>query len=218
MGKDVSDVIGTALGNAARDAVGGLNKGRKRGGSGGSLSGAKGIAAGGAAGLGLMALAPLAKHGVSKLAGTAESGVEKIKDASVGKLKDAGESAIEDAKGKVKGDLMDAIPGSGLFSSLGGGDDDDDENGDGTREGKNSAPGAGKGRRMPVQQDMDIGVPIATVYNQWTQFEEWPNFMHRLVSASQEDEAHVSFKAKIWGKTKEFKAEIVEQRPEERIE
>jgi uncharacterized membrane protein len=218
MGKDVSDVIGTALGNAARDAVGGLHRGGKR--SGGSLSGAKGIAAGGAAGLGLMALAPLAKHGVSKLAGTAESGVEKIKDASVGKLKDAGEGVIDDAKGKVKGDILDAIPGAGLFSSLGGGGDDDDDEGDddGGRQGKNSAPGAGKGRRMPVQQDMDIGVPIATVYNQWTQFEEWPKFMHRLVSASQEDESHVSFKAKIWGKTKEFKAEITEQRPEERIE
>ena len=216
MGKDVSDVIGNALGNAARDAVGGLHKGRK---SGGSLSGAKGIAAGGAAGLGLMALAPLAKSGVSKLAGAAEGGVEKVKDASVGKLKEAGEGAIDDAKGKIKGDMMDAIPGAGLFSSLGGGgDDDDDEGDDGGRSGKNSAPGAGKGRRMPVQQDMDIGVPIATVYNQWTQFEEWPQFMHRVVSASQEDESHVSFKAKIWGKTKEFKAEITEQRPEERIE
>jgi uncharacterized membrane protein len=215
MGKDVSDVIGTALGNAAREAVGGISKGRKR--SGGSLSGAKGIAAGGAAGLGLMALAPLAKQGVSKLAGTAGDGVEKVKDASVGKLKDAGESAIDDAKGKVKGDIKDAIPGAGLFSSLGGGgDEDDDEGGDGG--GKNSSPGAGKGRRMPVQQDMDIGAPISTVYNQWTQFEEWPKFMHRVQSASQEDDAHVAFKAKIWGKSKEFKAEIVEQRPEERIE
>ena len=211
MGKDVSDLIGTALGNAARDAVGGLSKGRK---SGNSLSGAKGIAAGGAAGLGLMALAPLAKQGVSKLAGTAEGGVDKLKDASVGKLKEAGSDAIDDAKGKLKGDIMDSIPGSGLFS--GGDDDDDSDDDDGG--GKNSAPGAGKGRRMPVQQDMDIGVPIATVYNQWTQFEEWPQFMHRVKSASQEDESHVAFKAKIWGKTKEFKAEIVEQRPEERIE
>jgi uncharacterized membrane protein len=211
MGKDVSDLIGTALGNAARDAVGGLSKGRK---SGNSLSGAKGIAAGGAAGLGLMALAPLAKQGVSKLAGTAEGGVDKIKEASVGKLKEAGSDAIDDAKGKLKGDIMDSIPGAGLFS--GGDDDDDSDDDDGG--GKNSAPGAGKGRRMPVQQDMDIGVPLATVYNQWTQFEEWPQFMHRVKSASQEDESHVAFKAKIWGKTKEFKAEIVEQRPEERIE
>ena len=60
-------------------------------------------------------------------------------------------------------------------------------------------------------------VPIQTVYNQWTQFEEWPNFMHRLDRVSQEDETHVSFKAKIWGISREFKAEIVDQRPDERI-
>jgi len=41
--------------------------------------------------------------------------------------------------------------------------------------------------------------------------------MHRLENVSQEDETHVSFKVKIWGKSKEFKAEIVEQRPDERI-
>ena len=41
--------------------------------------------------------------------------------------------------------------------------------------------------------------------------------MHRLQSVSQEDESHVSFKTKIWGISKEFKAEIVEQRPDERI-
>jgi hypothetical protein len=55
------------------------------------------------------------------------------------------------------------------------------------------------------------------VYNQYTQFEEWPKFMHRLQSVSQEDESHVSFKTKIWGFSREFNAEIVEQRPDERI-
>jgi hypothetical protein len=70
---------------------------------------------------------------------------------------------------------------------------------------------------MPVQQDIDIGVPLKTVYNEWTQFEKWPEFMHRLENVSQEDESHISFKIKIWGKSKEFKAEIVEQRPDERI-
>jgi carbon monoxide dehydrogenase subunit G len=70
---------------------------------------------------------------------------------------------------------------------------------------------------MPVQQAVDIGVPLQTVYNQFTQFEEWPKFMHRVQQVSQEDESHVAFKAKIWGKSKEFKAEIDEQRPDERI-
>jgi len=83
--------------------------------------------------------------------------------------------------------------------------------------GKNLGDGVGKGRRMPVQQSVDVGVPVATVYNQFTQFEEWPKFMHRVTSVSQEDDTHVAFKAKIWGVSREFHAEIDEQRPDERI-
>jgi uncharacterized membrane protein len=136
--------------------------------------------------------------------------VDKVKDAGSGKLEDAGDKLKEEVGGKVK----ESIPGAGLLSKLGGGSDDDDESGSGS----SGAPGVGKGRRMPVQQDIDIGAPLSTVYNEWTQFENWPEFMHRVTSASQEDETHVAFKAKIWGKTKEFKAEINEQRPDERIE
>jgi uncharacterized membrane protein len=77
--------------------------------------------------------------------------------------------------------------------------------------------GVGKGRRMPVQQSVDIAAPIETVYNQWTQFEEWPTFMHRVTRVTQEDDCTVSFATKIWAKTKEFTANIETQRPNERI-
>jgi uncharacterized membrane protein len=90
----------------------------------------------------------------------------------------------------------------------GGGDDGGKETG---------SAAIGNGRRMPIQQAVDVAVPISTAYNQWTQFEEWPNFMHRLDRVSQEDETHVAFKTKIWGISKEFTAEIVDQRPGERI-
>jgi hypothetical protein len=70
---------------------------------------------------------------------------------------------------------------------------------------------------MPVQQSVDIGAPIETVYNQWTQFEEWPTFMHRVTRVTQEDECTISFATKIWGKTKEFTAKIETQHPDERI-
>jgi uncharacterized membrane protein len=82
---------------------------------------------------------------------------------------------------------------------------------------KGGTPGVGKGRRMPVQQSVDIGAPIETVYNQWTQFEDWPSFMHRVTRVTQEDDCTVSFATKIWGKTKEFTANIETQRPNERI-
>jgi hypothetical protein len=70
---------------------------------------------------------------------------------------------------------------------------------------------------MPIQQSIDIALPLETVYNQWTQFEEWPKFMHRVRRASQEDPCKVTFAVKIWGKTKEFTAEIETQRPDDRI-
>jgi uncharacterized membrane protein len=70
---------------------------------------------------------------------------------------------------------------------------------------------------MPVQQSVDVAVPLETAYNQWTQFEDWPEFMHRVTRVSQEDDCTLSFATKIWGKTKEFKADIETQRPDERI-
>jgi uncharacterized membrane protein len=203
MGKDVSDLIGSALGHAARDLVKNASGSAKER-SGKGIPGSAGVAAGAAAGAALIALAPKAKQGVEK----AISGVQS-----------AGEEKLKGAGDTVKDQVVDSIPGSGLFSKSG----DDDEgglssNGGGEgRGGGGTTPGVGKGRRMPIQQDIDIGVPIETVNNQWTQFEDWPKFMHRVQQVSQEDETHVSFKTKIWGKTKEFKAEIVDQRPDERI-
>jgi uncharacterized membrane protein len=211
MAKDVSDVIGAAIGNAAREAVEGLSSNRKKTGRG--ISGGKALAAATAAGAGLAALAPIAGRGASKLASGLEHPVEKVKDAGSDKLKGAGDRLKDEVSGKVKDEVKDSIPGASLFSKLGGSDEDDESD-----SGSKGAPGVGKGRRMPVQQDIDIGVPLSVVYNEFTQFENWPEFMHRVTSASQEDETHIAFKAKIWGKTKEFKAEIVEQRPDERIE
>jgi hypothetical protein len=71
---------------------------------------------------------------------------------------------------------------------------------------------------MPVQQAIDVAVPLETAYNQWTQFEDWPNFMHRVTRVTQEDDdCSVSFATKIWGRTREFVADIETQRPDERI-
>ena len=81
-----------------------------------------------------------------------------------------------------------------------------------------AAPGYGSGRRMPIQQSIDVAVPIKRAYNYWTSFEDWPEFMHRIESAEEVDDTTVSFQAKIWGINKRFEAEVVEQHPEERIE
>src|SRR3954452_24457713 len=202
MAKDLGDAIGTALGQAAREAVQTVSSnGRRR--SSNPLAGPAGVAAG----AGLVALAPLATKGATKLVrGLASDGAGPVKKAGEklgGTVKDAVGDTIDKAGG-AGGMAKEA--GKGLLPGGGGG-----------RGKSKGQPGVGKGRRMPIQQDIDIGVPLKQVYNQWTQFEEWPEFMHRLENVSQDDETHLSFKTKIWGISKEFKAEIVEQRPDERI-
>ena len=206
MAKDLGDVIGTALGRAARDAADTIATNARKSSTNGSLTGAKGFAVG----AGLAALAPLAAKGAGKLASGAKDTVGKgVKD-TVGKGVKAGVEKTADKAGGptgiAKNVAKSAIPGVGSGDGKGGGKGQ-----------KNDMPGVGKGRRMPIQQSADIGAPLSTVYNQYTQFEEWPKFMHRLQSVSQEDESNVSFKTKIWGFTREFQAEIVEQRPDERI-
>jgi uncharacterized membrane protein len=196
MAKDLGDAIGTALGRAAREAAQNVGSTARKQSKNGSLSGVKGFAAG----AGLAALVPLAAKGAGKLA-------KGTKD-TVGKGVKAGVDKTVDKAGGAGGVAKEA--GKSMIPGLGSG-------GGGKGGKKNDMPGVGKGRRMPIQQAIDVAVPISTAYNQWTQFEDWPKFMHRLDRVSQEDESHVSFKTKIWGISKEFKAEIVDQRPDERI-
>ena len=68
-----------------------------------------------------------------------------------------------------------------------------------------------------IEKTIDVSCPIRMVYNQWTQFEEFPRFMAGVKEVRQLDDTHVHWHAEIWGKDKEWDAEITEQVPDERI-
>jgi uncharacterized membrane protein len=68
-----------------------------------------------------------------------------------------------------------------------------------------------------IEQSIEVDVPVRTAYNQWTQFEEFPRFMEGVESVRQLDDKRLHWRANIGGKTKEWDAEITEQRPDERI-
>ena len=68
-----------------------------------------------------------------------------------------------------------------------------------------------------VESIIDVECPVRTVYNQWTQFEEFPRFMAGVTEVRQLDDTHVHWTADIWGKQKEWDAEITEQEPDKRI-
>lgn len=178
---------------------------------GGGLSGMKGVVAG----AGAAAVLPVALRAAAKRLGIEGPGDLLSGDGLQGLTSNLGERVGSGIGDKVTQKVDEAGGPSGILKDAlpfgGGGDDNGDQ-------GKGGAPGVGKGRRMPVQQSVDIGLPVETVYNQWTQFDLWPNFMHRVTRVSQEDPCTVSFETKIWGKSKEFTAKIKTQRPDERIQ
>ncbi|POX48092.1 cyclase [Streptomyces sp. Ru71] len=68
-----------------------------------------------------------------------------------------------------------------------------------------------------VKETVEVGVPIHTAYNQWTQFEEFPNFMEGVEEVRQIDDRHNHWTMKVGGVRREFDTEIVDQLPDERI-
>jgi uncharacterized membrane protein len=68
-----------------------------------------------------------------------------------------------------------------------------------------------------VESSIDVNVDLTTTYNQWTQFESFPQFMENVRSVIQLDDRRLHWVAEIAGKTKEWDAEIVEQIPDQRI-
>ena len=68
-----------------------------------------------------------------------------------------------------------------------------------------------------VVETVDVEVPARTAYNQWTQFEEFPRFMEGVKKVRQVDETHLEWTAEVAGRTKEWRAEITEQLPDERV-
>ena len=68
-----------------------------------------------------------------------------------------------------------------------------------------------------IEESIDVDVPIRTVYNQWTQFEEFPRFMNGVQEVRQLDDRRLHWRAEVGGVDKEWNAEITEQLPDQRI-
>src|SRR5919204_509382 len=68
-----------------------------------------------------------------------------------------------------------------------------------------------------VEKSIDVDVPVSVAYNQWTQFESFPQFMEGVKEVHQLDDTHLRWRAEIGGKEKEWTAEITDQLPDERV-
>lgn len=68
-----------------------------------------------------------------------------------------------------------------------------------------------------IEESIEIEVPVSTAYNQWTQFESFPQFMKGVERVEQKDDKHLRWVAEIGGETREWDAEITEQHPDHRV-
>ena len=126
----------------------------------------------------------------NRIAGEAEDEAEEL-----------GGKAAEGAKKKITG-------GGGMGSLLGGASK--------LMPGGGSKGGKKKTRRLPIQRWTDIAVPVEVAYEKWTNFEEFPKFMHRVLSVEQEDDT-VKWEEKIWFSKRQWEGKITDQRKNDRI-
>jgi uncharacterized membrane protein len=68
-----------------------------------------------------------------------------------------------------------------------------------------------------IEKSIVVDVPVRTAYNQWTQFEEFPQFMSGVEEVRQQGDKFTHWRASIGGKTEEWDAEIVDQIPDQRV-
>ncbi|MDP9904133.1 MULTISPECIES: SRPBCC family protein [Arthrobacter] len=65
-----------------------------------------------------------------------------------------------------------------------------------------------------VNRTIDVEVPVSVAYNQWTQFESFPEFMKGVEAVEQIDETALHFSTNVGGVKRGFNAQILEQVPD----
>jgi uncharacterized membrane protein len=155
-----------------------------------------------------------AKHGLTSLGTWAiqaagdriSKATDKLDDvASGGSI---GGSVLKGAaKGGIPGALKGAVSGvkDKVLGAFGGG----------------SGGGDGKGdkatKAMNIIEQVDIGAPVSVVYNQWTQFQDFSNFMKKVESVDQKADEKVDFKAQVFWSHRTWSATIIDQVPDQQI-
>src|SRR3569833_1216749 len=81
--------------------------------------------------------------------------------------------------------------------------------------------GGGKGKKgqkfINIVETIDVGAPLRLVYAQWTQYEDFPNFMKKVEHVERPEEAKSNWKAQVFWSHRTFEATTLEQVPDDHI-
>lgn len=68
-----------------------------------------------------------------------------------------------------------------------------------------------------ITSDIDVDVPVRTAYEQWTQFESFPEYLSGVEEVKQLGDALTHWVVNVGGVRREFDARIVDQVPDDHI-
>ena len=68
-----------------------------------------------------------------------------------------------------------------------------------------------------VEKTVVVNVPLSTVYNQWTQFEEFPEFMGGVEKVTQLGDDRLEWVAEMGGVRRQWIAKVLEQVPDRKV-
>src|SRR5690349_20878714 len=108
-------------------------------------------------------------------------------------------SAVEVGASRAKDNVMGALKG------LGGG------------KGKGKRKKSAGQKPTVIMEYIDVGVPLRTAYDQWTQYQDFSTFAKGVKSANKSDDTTSDWQAKIWWSNRSWKAKTTEQVPDDRI-
>ena len=145
-------------------------------------------------------------NATDKLNNVAGGGSEIVGKATeeAGEAMSEGSSPIKTAFKAAKGGLSGAKDKVTQAFGGGGGGDGDGGGGD-------------VFKATNIVEEIDIGAPLSVVYNQWTQYEDLPDFLKKVENVEQEEDAKTSWRAQVLWSHRQWEASVLEQVPDEKI-
>ncbi|GAA4541513.1 SRPBCC family protein [Streptomyces collinus] len=85
--------------------------------------------------------------------------------------------------------------------------------------GKGKGKGKGRSGNKPtvIIEHIDVGVPLRTAYDQWTQYQDFSTFAKGVKAASKADDTTSDWQLKVFWSNRSWKATTTEQVPDDRI-
>ena len=120
-----------------------------------------------------------------------------------------GSNAVTDTLKSGMSTLTSGV-GDKVKGALGMSTDSGTQSSDGSG-GSGGGGGRGKFKFMNIFEVQDVGVPRRVVYDQWTQFADFPSFMKKVETVDQESDEKVNWKAQVFWSHRSWETTIIEQ-------